>query len=60
MANEEHLARVKEGVEAWNQWRGAHSEIQPNLSGAKLSGAALRRADLSKHGHDQDRRRNGR
>ena len=32
MANEEHLARLKQGVEAWNQWRTAHSEIQPDLS----------------------------
>jgi hypothetical protein len=24
MANPEHLAKLKEGVEAWNKWRIAH------------------------------------
>ena len=39
MANEEHLARLKQGVAAWNQWRRAHPEIQPDLDGAPLRGA---------------------
>jgi TIR domain/Pentapeptide repeats (8 copies) len=56
VANEEHLAQLKQGVEAWNQWREAHPDIQPNLDGAdllqanlcgaNLQGASLRRADL--------------
>jgi hypothetical protein len=51
MANEEHLARLKQGVEAWNQWRAAHRDIRPDLRGASLndknlSGANLSRADL--------------
>jgi Pentapeptide repeats (8 copies) len=46
MANEEHLARLCEGVEAWNQWRAAHRDIQPDLPGAHLQRAYLRRANL--------------
>jgi hypothetical protein len=33
MANEEHLAILKQGVKAWNQWREAHRDIRPDLSG---------------------------
>ncbi|MGA2411123.1 MAG: hypothetical protein ABSG46_12140 [Candidatus Binataceae bacterium] len=29
MANPEHLAKLKEGVEAWNQWREENPEILP-------------------------------
>jgi uncharacterized protein YjbI with pentapeptide repeats len=62
MANEEHLARLKQGVEAWNQWRETNRDIRPDLAGvhlhqadlsdanfreADLSGANLREADLS-------------
>jgi hypothetical protein len=46
MANEEHLAKLKEGVEAWNQWREAYPAIRPALSGADLTFADLRRARL--------------
>jgi hypothetical protein len=34
MANKEHLARLKQGVKAWNQWREANIHIKPDLSGA--------------------------
>jgi hypothetical protein len=44
MANEEHLARLKQGVEAWNQWRDKHPEIYPDLREADLAGADLRRS----------------
>jgi hypothetical protein len=52
MANPEHLAKLKEGVEAWNQWRKEHRGIYADLSNvdlshAKLRGADLRRADLT-------------
>ena len=62
MANEEHLAILKQGVEAWNQWREENPDVLPeltdadlkfanlhvaNLSGASLSGAYLFLADLS-------------
>ena len=46
MANQEHLDIIKQGVKAWNQWRGEHPEVQPDLSGADLSGALLSHADL--------------
>jgi uncharacterized protein YjbI with pentapeptide repeats len=38
MANPEHIRILKEGVEAWNDWRKANPEIIPDLSGAELSG----------------------
>ncbi|TMP89304.1 MAG: pentapeptide repeat-containing protein, partial [Verrucomicrobia bacterium] len=41
MANPEHLAKLKEGVEAWNQWR-ENLEAEPDLSGADLTGLDLR------------------
>jgi TIR domain/Pentapeptide repeats (8 copies) len=46
MANPEHLAILKEGVEAWNQWRKSHREIEANLIQAKLKGANLARTNL--------------
>jgi hypothetical protein len=57
MANPEHLAKLKEGVGAWNKWRAEHPEIRPNLQAAslrwadltlaKFNGADLSGADLS-------------
>jgi hypothetical protein len=52
MANPEHLAKLKEGVEAWNKWRKDNPEIrrdltEANLMEANLFGANLRRADLA-------------
>jgi uncharacterized protein YjbI with pentapeptide repeats len=47
MANQKHLDKLKEGVEAWNQWRREHPDIQPDLSGANLNGAKLSEIDLS-------------
>jgi hypothetical protein len=37
MANEEHLARLKQGVEVWNQWRYENHETVPDLSMAPRS-----------------------
>ena len=60
MANSKHLAKLKEGVKAWNEWRTANTQIvqqgadfeeaiikKADLSGADLSGADLRGADLT-------------
>lgn len=47
MANSEHLAKILEGVEAWNEWRKANTEIVPDLSWACLHRAKLSRANLS-------------
>src|SRR5438876_9225455 len=41
MENPEHLAIFKSGVDAWNNWREEHPEIQPNLSHADLAGKDL-------------------
>jgi uncharacterized protein YjbI with pentapeptide repeats len=48
MADDEHLAILKQGVEAWNAWRKENPDIQPDLSGANLTGARLPEADLSR------------
>jgi Pentapeptide repeats (8 copies) len=47
MANDEHLALLKRGVDAWNKWRDENLDIRPNLSEADLSRADLYRARLS-------------
>ena len=59
MANDEHVALLKQGVDAWNAWRDHEapglSRVDlrgadlrgANLSGVDLSGADLSRADLS-------------
>ena len=47
MANPEHLAKLKEGVEPWNQWRKENPKVWPDLRGANLNGAYLYRASLS-------------
>ena len=46
MANEEHFAILKPGVEAWNKWREEHLLILPKLSGADLRGANLTGANV--------------
>jgi uncharacterized protein YjbI with pentapeptide repeats len=58
MANDEHVALLKQGVEAWNRWRDENPGTRPdlseanlreaNLSGTNLRGANLREAGLSK------------
>jgi uncharacterized protein YjbI with pentapeptide repeats len=53
MANEEHVALLKQGVAAWNAWLAENPHIRPDLSeaylaGANLSGANLIEADLSR------------
>jgi uncharacterized protein YjbI with pentapeptide repeats len=48
MANEEHLAKLNGGVEAWNEWRRANPGIRPDLRGASFKEANLIGADLSK------------
>ena len=47
MANQEHLDKLREGVEAWNQWRQEHPEIQPDLANANSNHANLVGANLS-------------
>ncbi len=47
MANPEHLAKLKEGVKTWNEWREENPDATPDLSGARLSGEILREAELN-------------
>ncbi len=46
MANQEHLAKLGEGVEAWNEWRLKNRVWRPDLQRADLNGAQLQGADL--------------
>jgi hypothetical protein len=47
MADEFHLSLLKQGVEAWNEWRRETHGDQADLSGAKLNRANLIDAKLS-------------
>jgi uncharacterized protein YjbI with pentapeptide repeats len=38
MANEEHVMQLQQGIDAWNRWRDKHWKVQPDLSGANLTG----------------------
>src|SRR5215210_6201756 len=51
MANEEHVALLRQGVDAWNAWRRGNPDVSPDLTKAdlrkaKLDGINLRWADL--------------
>lgn len=46
MADEEHLAILRQGVEVWNDWRVRCPRIIPDLSGADLAGTDLNEFDL--------------
>ncbi len=47
MADPQHLDLLKQGVEAWNQWRETNYFIVPDLSGADLSRANLNQVNLA-------------
>ena len=51
MANPEHLAKLKEGVEAWNRWRKEFPDIRPLLNGADLRGVDFRVPDPVSRDH---------
>ena len=46
MANAEHLAILKEGVERWNAWRVKNEDVLPDLQVANLTEANLTGAIL--------------
>ena len=50
MANAEQLAVLKQGVEAWNEWRQQNPHIAMDLSKANLREANLRADHLFKGG----------
>jgi uncharacterized protein YjbI with pentapeptide repeats len=47
MADEEHLAILRRGVQAWNAWRAERDDMVPDLIGADLAGADLGGVHLS-------------
>src|SRR5208283_4413473 len=48
MADSTHLARLLEGVAAWNEWREANPGIIPDLTGVDLTEDDLRSTSLYK------------
>ena len=53
MTDPEHLARLKQGVKAWNTWREGNPNILPNLKGADLSKGNLKGAFLARTNLEQ-------
>jgi hypothetical protein len=47
MANKEHLAILKQGVEVWNKWREANPSIVPDLIDSQFGLSDLSGVDLS-------------
>jgi Pentapeptide repeats (8 copies) len=47
MADARHLARLKQGVSAWNAWRRRSPRVRPDLSRALLIDAELRGINLA-------------
>ena len=47
MANPEHLAILKQGVEVWNAWRDKNPGIEPSLRKANLVGKDLQNANFN-------------
>jgi len=48
MANEEQLAILEQGVDAWNQWRAENPGIRIDLKGAKIRHKQLDNINLAK------------
>jgi uncharacterized protein YjbI with pentapeptide repeats len=46
VADDEHLALLRQGTAVWNEWRKRNRGIVPDLRGADLRDAKLRRANL--------------
>jgi Pentapeptide repeats (8 copies) len=46
MANEDHVARLKQDIAAWNRWRVKAESVVPDLRGADLPQADLSKAEL--------------
>jgi uncharacterized protein YjbI with pentapeptide repeats len=47
MADLQHLDLLRRGTDTWNTWRSNNPTVQPDLSGANLSGAILSKVNLS-------------
>lgn len=48
MANPEHLAILKQGVKAWNEWRSGNFEVRPDLHWAEIPKADLALVNFEK------------
>jgi len=46
MANKEHLAILRQGVDVWNEWREKHPDVAPDLSRSDLSEVDLSGVNL--------------
>ena len=46
LTNEKHIALLKEGASAWDEWRKKNPYIKPDLGWANLRGANLSGANL--------------
>ena len=47
MAIEEHLNKIKQGVDAWNKWREDNPNEVPDLSKADIRGCKLQKINLN-------------
>jgi uncharacterized protein YjbI with pentapeptide repeats len=47
MADQSHLNILQQGVGAWNRWRARNLSVEPDLSGANLSGTNLSEVDFT-------------
>lgn len=47
MANEQHLNKLEQGVNAWNYWREQNPQERPDLTEANLSNRELRKVNFS-------------
>ena len=47
MANDDHVYRLRQGVDAWNAWRRENPDLEPDLRGGALRGRDLSEADLA-------------
>ena len=47
MADDTHIAVLKQGVAAWNEWRAARATARPDFSSASLRGLDLAKVDLA-------------
>ena len=41
MANPSHMAILRQGADAWNQWRQVHPDIAPDLKGERIDAASF-------------------
>jgi hypothetical protein len=48
MANEKHLAILRQGVDVWNAWREENPDVAPDLTGADLSESHLTGVNLTR------------